>query len=570
MVAQLSEILATPEMWEPSARAWAATLFDERVIDLFYDGMETTQVDFGSLRDAIIPLPSGADGYRHVLFIGTTGAGKTTVVRQMLGMDPKTERFPSTSTAKTTVADTEIVLASGGEFHAVVTFAGRDDVIDHLTENVVAAAQAVRQHRSDSEIRRRLLDHVNQRYRFSYVLGRPQATNEDDDDIDDEIDDDDYDEAEDAGTDAYALIDVAATDSLIASLLVKIKNLVERVIESMRSELVSTEGEDERVVEELIEEELDSALREEDQFHQIADALMEEIELRFTSLAAGELRRNRQGWPQSWIYSNGDRKVFLREVSRFTSNYAPHFGRILTPLANGIRVSGPFVPKWARDNAEYRLVLIDVEGLGHTPKSAASLSTALAKRVETVDAVLLVDDATHPMPAAPLAALKSIAVAGSTSKIFFLFTHLDSVTGPNLPRLSDREEHVLASVENALRSIGEDLGPAAERAVRRRIDQYCFFAGKLNEQISDTRNAGRRSIQQLRDLADSLISRIDSANGSDAKPVFSRMNLSLAITEAARSFHEKWRGLLGLAYNADAPKEHWTRVKALSRRLGEG
>ena len=48
------------------------------------------------------------------------------------------------------------------------------------------------------------------------------------------------------------------------------------------------------------------------------------------------------------------------------------------------------------------------------------------------------------------------------------------------------------------------------------------------------------------------------------------MNLSLAITEAARSFHEKWRGLLGLAYNADAPKEHWTRVKALTRRLGEG
>ncbi|NED06058.1 hypothetical protein G3I55_30925, partial [Streptomyces sp. SID6648] len=55
-----------------------------------------------------------------------------------------------------------------------------------------------------------------------------------------------------------------------------------------------------------------------------------------------------------------------------------------------------------------------------------------------------------------------------------------------------------------------------------------------------------------------------------AKPVFDRMNLSLAVTEAARNFHRRWRGLLGLEYNAAAPKEHWTRVKALTRRLGEG
>lgn len=48
------------------------------------------------------------------------------------------------------------------------------------------------------------------------------------------------------------------------------------------------------------------------------------------------------------------------------------------------------------------------------------------------------------------------------------------------------------------------------------------------------------------------------------------MNLSLAVTEAAKNFHTTWRGLLGLDFNPTAPKEHWTRVKALSRRLAEG
>ena len=48
------------------------------------------------------------------------------------------------------------------------------------------------------------------------------------------------------------------------------------------------------------------------------------------------------------------------------------------------------------------------------------------------------------------------------------------------------------------------------------------------------------------------------------------MNLSLAVAEAAKACHAGWRGLLGLEMNSDAPKEHWTRVKALTRRLAEG
>jgi hypothetical protein len=40
--------------------------------------------------------------------LGTTGAGKTTVVRQLIGTDPNRERFPSTATAMTTIHDAEI------------------------------------------------------------------------------------------------------------------------------------------------------------------------------------------------------------------------------------------------------------------------------------------------------------------------------------------------------------------------------------------------------------------------------------------------------------------------------
>ena len=53
-----------------------------------------------------------------------------------------------------------------------------------------------------------------------------------------------------------------------------------------------------------------------------------------------------------------------------------------------------------------------------------------------------------------------------------------------------------------------------------------------------------------------------------ARPVYDRANLTLAIRKAAVQFRQAWRPRLGLKPGAN--KEHWTRVKALSRRLANG
>ncbi|MFG2381160.1 hypothetical protein [Streptomyces avermitilis] len=563
LVEQLNEILRTPSLWEPLARYKAAGLFDSRVVDVFYEGLEAARTDFRSIRDDLLALPTAADGYKHVLLLGTTGAGKTTAVRQLLGTDPENERFPSTSTAKTTVADTEIVLTEDGPYRAAVTFASREEVVDHLTENVSAAALALFQGKSDQDALRRLLDHVNQRFRFSYVLGRPAISSEDEDD---DMPEDDAD-AMALGTADLDVIEPSTTAAMLAQAVTDLHSLVEKQTVSARAELQATE-EDERVLEEILEEELDTELRQLEEFHAIVDGLLHEVELRFSLLTDGELRRTRQGWPLSWTLETEDRSTFLKTVMRFSSNYAPLFGRLLTPLVNGIRVAGPFVPTWAEKSE--RLVLIDVEGLGHTPKSTASLSTGLAKRLDEVDAILVVDNATAPMQAAPIAALKSITISGNSSKLHFLFTHFDHMKADNLPRFSDRERHVLASVENVLGAIGEELGPAAERGIRVRLEQRCYFAGGMHEPLKPSKKEARRTIEQLRSLSAVLSAEEELPSTGPAKPVFDRMNLSLAVTEAARNFHRRWRGLLGLEHNAAAPKEHWTRVKALTRRLGEG
>ena len=89
------------------------TKFDGVIVDIFFDRIEAGKRNSAELRDRKILLPTKKDGYSRVLFLGTTGAGKTTLLRHIIGSDHNKDRFPSTSTARTTTADTEIVTAEG-------------------------------------------------------------------------------------------------------------------------------------------------------------------------------------------------------------------------------------------------------------------------------------------------------------------------------------------------------------------------------------------------------------------------------------------------------------------------
>lgn len=567
LVGELNEMLRANELWDPSARSAATSRFDDRVVEIFYDGIEPLRLDSAAVRDELVPLPGPEKDYRSVLMLGTTGAGKTTLVRQLLGTDPATERFPSTSTAKTTVADTELIFDPSPEFRAAVTFVGRDEVIDYLTECVSEAALAIFRQAGDREIHRRLLDHPNQRFRFSYILGRFGAEPADDDDIDDDEDEPDGTGAPDAGI--VHLIASQETEAVIARAIDSLRAIVNEHAEATRDALVEDEN-DERVLEEIIEETLDEVLRADERFHTLVDALFDEVEKRFDSLTVGEIRRNRQGWPISWSWSSENRGELLKAVTRFSSNYAPLFGSLLTPLVSGIRVAGAFAPAWLGDQSPPRLVIVDGEGLGHTPSSAAALSTSVTKRIEEVDAVILVDNATQPMQAAPVAAMKSVVTSGNASKLLYCFTHFDLVKGDNLPTFSDREGHVRASGENVLKAIGDDLGPFAERVLRQRLEMGCFFVGGIDNPLDPTKKAGRRSIEQLSGLLSAIDHIVERPEATEVRPVYDRVNLVLAVREAATSFHTSWRGRLGVDFVPSSPKEHWTRIKALSRRFAEG
>ncbi|MEV3923867.1 hypothetical protein [Actinomadura coerulea] len=526
------------------------------------------QRDFLAVRDELLPLPGHAEGYRHVLLLGTTGAGKTTVVRQLLGTDPETERFPSTSTAKTTVADTEITLTGGGPFRAAVTFAGRDEITDHLRDNVWEAARAVFEGRSQEVIQNRLLDHVSQRYRFSYLLGRAALPHADSG-LDDDLDDDESDDGQAAAPAARATD--PGTTALVQNAVRAIEHVVTTQLENIRN--AAGAGEDDRPLEEYVEDELETRVRHSDICERIVDAFLHAVENRFALLAEGDLRHDPDGWPVSWSWECADRAEFLRVITKFSSNQAAFFGRLLTPLVNGIRTAGPFRAVWAEHEA--RLVLIDGEGLGHTPGSIAEVSTPLRKRLDEVDSIVLVDNAQQPMQAAPVAVMRTAAATGNGEKLFFLFTHFDLVKGDNLGSFSDRERHVLGSAENVLSDVREELG-LAERTLRRRLDEARFFVGGIDRVLDPERvdpvrpKASLRTMRQLNGLLEALREEAVQVETGPARPVYKSGQLTDAVVEAVRAFHIRWRGALGVSFDSEVPKKHWSSIKALTRRLSEG
>ena len=562
---QLNQLLSSEEFWSLPARAEAEKRFHRRAVEIFYHGMEPEENDFNAVREAVIPLPTSDNSdYRRALLLGTTGAGKTTLLRQLIGTDPETERFPSTSTAKTTVHETEVVLAPGS-YKAVVTFFPIDEVREHLNECISEAVLSAYRGEDGGEVLRKLLMHVNQRFRFNYILGNGPSTHLPEDEDEGDEDDLALEPAEEAS--AESTIDLEVTNALLTKTLLTLRQIAGHQGALLKEELGAIDEKDQRVVDELFEEELDRRLREDDQFHRISDDLMDEIELRFSLLTEGAVRRSKQGWPQSWSWETDDRQAFVKAVTRFSSNLASRFGRLLTPLVNGVRVAGPFLPDW-NNGQQPKLVLLDGEGLGHTPKSVAAISTSLTRRIEAADAIVLVDSAIQPMQAAPVAAMKEMITSGSASKLLLVFTHFDEVKGDNLPNAAAKEQHVLASAENVLASIGEELGPFAERALRLRLKDACFFVGGIDEHLDSTKKSQKRTIGQIQSLLAAIDGIVEKPAAVQAKPVYDRMNLVLAVKNAAESFHDAWWPRLGLGYKPGVSKEHWKRLWALSRRLG--
>jgi hypothetical protein len=293
--------------------------------------------------------------------------------------------------------------------------------------------------------------------------------------------------------------------------------------------------------------------------------ILEDVRSRFDS-EAGELLRRRSGWPELWLFKSKDRDEFIRQIRWFSSNYWPQFGRLLTPLVDGIRVRGPLFPDFIE--GQPKVAFIDGQGLGHTPDSSASVTTRVTRRFGQVDVILLVDNAQQPMQAASLSVLRAVASSGHHDKLAIAFTHFDQIKGQNLPTFPEKRAHVMASVLNALSNLRDVLGVSMVKAIVHGMDSRCFMLGGVDRQLGKLSSRAADYMRgQLRELVRFFQAAILPPPTADARPVYDPTGIGFAVQEAVTKFQGPWLARLGMGTYEGFSKEHWTRVKALNRRI---
>lgn len=565
LVAQLNELLSNERWWSIDRRKEAELQFDPLIVAIFFDGMEAGTIDSRSLRDQKIPLWGRDHGYSRILVTGPTGAGKTTLLRHVMGTSHQDDRFPSTSTARTTTAEIEII-TSEGTFEAAVTFMPEHEVRANIDECLEEACLKAVQEHNDEKVLGSLLMHREQKFRLSYVLGNAELEHSSDKNDDEFTFDDTSSGENDHLADEEAVTTAEASSNRLSLLrhLEAIKQVSlrtrERTTEAFGT-LSSQTGADERAAWlEIFGEEL----YEDEGFAKIANDLIDDISDRFDSIKSGTFERESTGWPVAWSFSSDRREDFLRQLRWFSSNHHKQFGRLLTPLVNAMRVRGPFYPATPDMKVATKLVLIDSIGIGHSTKTASSISTDVTRRFPELDLILLVDNSQQPMQSAPLELLRTIGSSGHGEKLAIAFTHFDLVKGSNLGNHQQKCDHILNSTRDAIANLRQSLGAPVAAALEHRIEAHSFFLGGLDREIDKIPSGFRNAI---RDLMKLMQSSGEPAAPVDCAPVYSGEGLETALRDAVQGFLEPWRARLGKTYRDGIPKEHWTRIKALTRHV---
>lgn len=560
LVSQLNKLLASEALWSLGARGEAEKLFDPAVIEIFYGEIEPRSPDSRPLRDKLLPFPKREDGYAKVAMLGVPGAGKTTLVRQLIGTHPKREAFPSTSMNRTTTFPTELVLHPGS-YQAVVTFMSEHETRFEVEECVSAAiVDAVEG--NEAQVARTFLEKSDMRFRLKYMLGDLEVDDEEDDPYADSSDDEPIPEGDEAlavgGEERQR--NAAAVRGYIKRMFA-IAGKCRASVEADLGALTDMTPTDRAVALDLIEEQADAG----EDFLELVSDILDELRSKFDGVTAGgNFDKTTTGWPRAWLSkANADgRTEFLAGLRFFSGISDRSWGRLLTPLVNGMRVQGPFKADWA--TVEPRLVLMDTEGLGHKANSTADLPEQTATLLHEVDVILLVDSAKNGLTNyAAGKALETVANSGLTRKLAMVFTHMDmaSASGLKGQRLFDQ---VFSGLRNVVdNQLSKSLTAESARFLLDRLQLHTYYVGRID------RAEAKGAEPELNRLLEHLMAEQPPVIKPVSVPEYNQAFLLMAIQEAARDFRRQWQGILGITSDSEHKPRSWQTIKALSRRYAE-
>ena len=279
LVDQMNDVLGNVTWHNVAKRTEAEHRFDPIIVRAFYDDIESSSTNSWEIRNQSLPLPSVEDGYSQVLMVGTTGAGKTSLLRQLIGSHPDRDRFPSTSASRTTISDIEVIPTGESQFKAVVTFFGESTVHTHIHECVADACAALWESTPDDKLAEKLLTHRDLRFRLGYIIGTWKQGSPTETTSDDWIYDENADESSELGREEDSAFpgqaDIEKMQLVLRSYLDRIRSLADKAKAILQSELeikiFKLKGSEKEAAQDLFEETVQSIAEFDDLVNNIID-----------------------------------------------------------------------------------------------------------------------------------------------------------------------------------------------------------------------------------------------------------------------------------------------------------
>jgi GTPase Era involved in 16S rRNA processing len=563
---ELNALLAREELHSLASRPDAERIFDARIIEIFYSALDPAPTSHRALRETLMPLPiPGKNGWGRTLLLGVTGAGKSTLLRRLIGSI--TDRFPPISVNRTTTCEIEVITGQP-DYSAVVTFLSRQqthqEVIDSLGNAVLKAIEQP----SDEVVAREFLEQSDQRFRLKYVLGAwDTGKSEEEDEFSFEF--------------SSSIKESSATEfdgmPFLREAVITLRRIAGVATTEWESSHNSLSGLVGHEREHALDE-IQNAAMQSDDFFDLVNDVMERIVERFSGLP-GDFVKSPSGWPNAWKYSllAAKRSEFLKSVSWFCGRAPEQWGRLLTPLVTGIRVSGPFRPSWVPEKAAYNHVFIDTQGMGHDKRST-ELPTEISARFEEVDTILMVESAQNAFSSNDASqVLETVASTGYTAKFAVLFTYMDAVVGDDLTTaISKREKVFHGGIRNVLdHRVARNVSRTAARQLEEHLKTNIFYFAYLDpNKYPPAEKSGIDKFEsrlgaELRKLSEKLAARLPQVL-QPALPKYSFESLGQAVREASLLFLETWDARLGYKPAEGVTTAPWQSIKAMTLRYAEG
>lgn len=436
-----------------------------------------TYKDAQNILNGLSPIPINLP---KIYFLGDTGAGKTTIIRKILGTGKF--NFPTTRQTRTTVAITEYVISSSLPFMGSFIIKPEDEIRGYINEILQYALNEIYNDLDKGIPKKRQFKHIkqtkDQRFRLYYLLSEDEQQ--------------------------------GVIDSLKASI-----PLLEKTIELLKADFPND------AEKEICEISVNDIYQEN----------LIDIENKIFSLIKGKVENICDGYNISTGLGHYQVKLTTLEalIDKCRSILSSEIGSI-SPVIEYARLQGNILSPWL--NIE--VVIIDGEGIGHNTKETGKLDSRHYDYFYNSDSIVLVEESKKPFVAGGKSALKSIYDRGYADKLLLIFSKLDEVDPYDVDDVSreDQIEEVTHSLDNVLSSLQEDN-------INMVIDEDSMFhlSNVDKDELPEvTQKEIIRSINKSIELMDSAY--------SFSEPVYDFEMLSAFSLEAAKDFSTQYRWLL--------------------------